>query len=107
MNHKDKAVYRAAFSGLTMTLFGRPQVLEGRYEVIVWQHTANPARWLGKIDSTTARGLWRGDSAEAVTAAVAQDFQEQLTAWESSTPAAKLPPRLSPAPRPVDGKRAG
>jgi len=107
MNHKDRSVYRAAFSGLKLEAFGRQQLLAGRFTVTVRQVKANPPLWRGGLDYAKQQVKWESDSREGAFDAVGQGFSEQLTEWHLVEPDRRIPPRLSPAPpAPDEQKRA-
>lgn len=93
---RNPTVFRAQFSGLIMTVFGKEQVMKYTPVLEMYQESDSPERWRARARSAEGMKNWVAASPEALARLLEEAFVERLTEW---TPVISSGPRL-PRPRP-------
>lgn len=91
----NPVTYKATFSGLIMTAFGRDQTLKYTVELEMYQDSHSPERWRARPALETGRHKWEAASPVELARLIERDFVERKTQW---LPTRSSGPRL---PRPA------
>jgi len=73
--------FRATFSGLIITVFGREQTLQWKPEIEMYQQSHSPERWATRIVGTHGALKFQGSSPAELARVIEESFVERLTEW--------------------------
>lgn len=92
----NPTLYRATFSGLIMTAFGKEQTLKYRAEIEMYQARDCPEVWRTRPAMETGRHKWEASTPADLAKILQSDFVTRETAWTEHRSSAPRVPRPKP-----------
>lgn len=103
---RNPTIFRAQFSGLILTVFGKKQTMQWKPTIEMFQLRDSPELWGCTLPGSPGRLKWEAASPAALACVIEEAFVERLKDW---TPLISSGPRRA-RPRPenviwIDSKR--
>jgi len=92
----NPCTFKAVFSGLILTAFGKEQTLKFRSEIEMYQACDSPERWRARPAMETGRHKWEASSPHELARIIEGDFVERLTDWTELRSSGVRLPRPQP-----------
>lgn len=92
----NPTVFRAKFSRLIITVFGKEQILNWMPEIEMYQLRDSPEVWATRMAATGGPLKWQDSSPAKLARIIEESFMERLTEWIPISALDALLPRQKP-----------